>query len=430
MSKIAKITILSVSLALVLFSIIGGLGVKASTGDGAYRHIEVYSEVLSRIRSEYVEEPNMTAVTDGALHGLLESLDANSSYLTAAEYKEFKANKNQGKAGIGATVSKRFGYAAVVSVLPGGPADKANLEDGDILESIAGKSSRDMSLAEIQSVLDGQPGSSIEVSVVRARRAEPVKATIVRAITPIPPAAEKNLEDGIGDITVEALTKGKSQDIANQIKAAQKAGDKKLILDLRDVSEGDEDEGVATANLFLDHGTIAYLQGQKYPRQNFNADAAKAITKLPLVVLVNHGTGGAAEIVAAAIMENARGDVIGDKTFGIGSVQKTIEMEDGSALILSVAKYYSPSGKSIQDVGITPNVLVADNEDDYVAPEDEGSSSKEPLKKDKKAGPDEQLHRAIDVLKTGDKGPAASQSAAGATPASAPQMGNPLVKKQ
>jgi carboxyl-terminal processing protease len=427
MSKTAKITILSVSLALVLFSVIGGLGVKASTGDGAYRQIGVYSEVLSRIRSEYVEEPNMTAVTDGALHGLLESLDANSSYLTPAEYKEFKSHKSQGKASIGATVSKRFGYAAVVSVIPGGPADKASLEDGDILESVEGKSSRELSLAEIQSVLDGPPGSVLNVSIVRARRAEPVKVAITREIVQIPSATEKPVDDGIAEIQVKALTKGKSQDIANQIKTAQKAGAKKLILDLRDVSEGEEEEGVATANLFLNHGTIAYLQGQKVPRQDFNAESNKAITSLPLVVLVNHGTGGAAEIVAAAIMENARGDVIGDKTFGIGSVQKTIEIEDGSALILSIAKYYSPSGKAIQDTAVTPNILVADNEEDFVAPEDEDANPKEPLKKDKKTGPDEQLRRAIEVLKTGDKG---AKPGANAAQNPAPQMDNPLIKKQ
>jgi carboxyl-terminal processing protease len=160
MSKTAKAVVLCVSLALVLFSIIGGLGVKASTSDGAYRELGVYSEVLSRIRSEYVEEPDMPAVTDGALHGLLESLDANSSYLAPAEYKQFKAHKVEGKADIGATVSKRFGYAAVVSVTPGGPADKAGLDDGDILEAVEGKSSRELSLAEIRSMLEGSGASA------------------------------------------------------------------------------------------------------------------------------------------------------------------------------------------------------------------------------------------------------------------------------
>src|ERR1051325_274371 len=149
MSRTLKVAVLSVSMAIVLFTIAGGLRVRAASDDGAYRQLGVYSEVLSRIRSEYVEEPNIPQVTDGALHGLLESLDANSSYLDPAEYKVYKQHHGEGKASIGATISKRFGYAAVVSVIPGGPADKAGLDSGDILEAIEGKSTREMSLAEI-----------------------------------------------------------------------------------------------------------------------------------------------------------------------------------------------------------------------------------------------------------------------------------------
>ena len=160
MSKALKILIVTTSLGIILFAVAGGLGVKASTNDGAYRQLGVYSEVLSRIRSEYVEEPNIQTVTDGSLHGLLESLDANSSYLSPAEYKTYKQHKADGKGEIGASVSKRFGYAAVISVVPGGPADKAGMENGDIIEAIEGKSTHDMSLAEINAALSGQPGST------------------------------------------------------------------------------------------------------------------------------------------------------------------------------------------------------------------------------------------------------------------------------
>ncbi len=174
-----------------------------------------------------------------------------------------------------------------------------------------------------------------------------------------------------------------------------------MVLDLRNSASGAEAEGVATANLFLDHGTIAYLQGQKYPRQAFNADPAKDITKLPVAVLVNRGTAGPAEIVAAAILENARGDVVGDKTFGDGSVQKLIEMKDNSAMILSVAKYYSPSGKAIQDAAVTPNVLVVDAaEEDSGLPDDEQPAAPEENKDVKpKNQPDDQLNKAFEVLK-------------------------------
>ena len=400
MSTKLKVTILASSLAILLFTIVGGfVNVRASSNDGAYRQLSVYSEVLSRIRSEYVEEPNISGVTEGALHGLLESLDANSSYLSAAEYKHYKAMKNDGKADIGAAVSKRFGYAAVVAVIPGGPADKAGVENSDIFESIEGKSTRDLSLAEIHGMLAGEPGSTVTVAVVRPRRAEPQKIVITRDTVTIPPVEDKMLADNVGYLKVDAFPEGKSQEIAAKIRNLQKQGAKKLVFDLRNAASGEESEGIATANLFLDHGTITYLQGQKYPRQAFSADPGKDITKLPVAVLVNRGTAGPAEIVASAILENARGDVVGDKTFGDGSVQKTIDMPDGSALILSVAKYYSPGGKAIQDSAVTPNVLVADVDDDAGLPDDEQQAAPDNQNPKPKNQIDEQLNKALEILK-------------------------------
>ncbi len=402
MSKRLKITVLSISAVIVLFAVFGGLRVKASSNDGAYRQLGVYSEVLSRIRTEYVEDPDIPKVTDGALHGLLESLDANSSYLSPAEYKLYKEHKSDGKGNIGAAISKRFGYAAVISTIPGGPADKAGVETGDIIEAIEGKSTREMSLAEIHTLLSGQPGSNVNVSIVRTRKVEPQKITITRNIVSIPAASDKMLQEGIGYVKVDALTKGKAQEVAAKIKELEKQGAKKLVLDLRNCAMGDEQEGIATANLFLNHGTIAYLQGQKYPRQTFDADPSKAIAPAPatpLVVLVNRGTAGAAEIIASAVLENARGDVVGDKTFGVGSVQKLIDLPDGSALILSIAKYYTPNGKAIQDTAVTPNILVADQDEDALLPDDTELETN-PAEEHKSNKDDEQLHRAVEVLKT------------------------------
>jgi carboxyl-terminal processing protease len=292
----------------------------------------------------------------------------------------------------------------VVSVLPGAAAAKAGIETGDIIEAIEGKSTREMSLAEIQGLLSGQVGSNVNVSVVRARRAEPLKVTITRDVVKFPPVTEKIMQDNIGYIKVDAFPKGKSSELADKIKAATTQGARKLILDLRDSSDGDINEGIAAANLFLDHGTITYLQGQKYPRETFTADPKKALTNLPLVVLVNRGTGGPAEVLAGAILENARGDVVGDKTFGLGSVQKLIPIQDGSALVLSIAKYYTPNGKAIQDNAITPNITVADSNDDFVLPDDDDSqSTEEPEKKVRTPENDQQLQRAIQVLQNKEK---------------------------
>ena len=381
------------------FAVAGAVGVKADKGnDGAYRQLGVYSEVLSRIRSDYVEDPNVPEVTNGALHGLLEALDPNSSYLSPEEYKLYK-QAGHPAGGIDAAVSKRFGYGDVISVVPGGAADKAGLLAGDIIEALNDKSTHEMSLAELNSLLGGQVGSVVNLSVVRPTKALPQKIAITREIVKYPAVSSRMLEGQIGYIRAEGFPKGRSQEIAARLRDLQKNGAKKLILDLRNSGDGEIAEGVSTANLFLDHGEIAYVQGQKYPRQNFTADPAKAVSTLPLIVIVNKSTAGPAEIVAGAILDNARGDVLGDKTFGAGSIQKTIELQDGGALVLSIAKYYTPGGKAIQDVAITPNILVADKSEDYISPEDSDLTPDENEKTEPpKNQPDEQLRRAIERL--------------------------------
>src|SRR5271167_2179168 len=242
MSMKTKAAILVTSFAVLLFVVVGSLGGvhASSSNDGSYRQLQVYSEVLSRVRSEYVEEPNIPKVTDGALHGLLESLDSNSSYMSADAYKAYKAHKAESKGGIGAVVSKRFGYAAVVAVLPGSPAEKAGIEPTDIFESIEGQSTREMSLPEIRSLLAGTPGSNLNVAVVRARKAEPQKIVITRDVVSIPPVTDKLMDDGIGYVKVEVLTRGKTQELAAKIKSLEKSGAKKILLDLRNCAEGDE----------------------------------------------------------------------------------------------------------------------------------------------------------------------------------------------
>jgi len=400
MSKRLKTTLLLFSFVVLAFAVAGAAGNKLSdNNDGAYRQLSVYSEVLSRIRSDYVEDPNIARVSNGALHGLLEALDPNSSYLSPEEYKQIKQIGTP-TAGIGAAVSKRFGYGDVVSVVPGGPGEKAGLLDGDIVEALNGKSTREMSLAEMDALLGGPAGSTVTLAVVRPTKAQPQKISITREATKYPAPTSRMLESQIGYIRPDGFPKGRSQEIAARVRDLEKNGAKKMILDLRNSGDGESSEGVATANLFVNHGQIAYLEGQKYPRQNFTAEPGQAICNLPLVVIVNKSTAEPAEIVAGTVLDNARGDVLGDKTFGSGSIQKTIDLKDGGALVLSVAKYYTPSGKIIEEVSITPNVLVADKVDEFVVPDESelqpDEDKTEPQQK--KNQPDEQLRRAIEQL--------------------------------
>jgi carboxyl-terminal processing protease len=406
MPKISKILLLAVSVVLVVTVFLGvnSSGVSAATEpqDGAYRQINVYSEVLRHIQTDYVEEPNINAVTNGALRGLLESLDADSSYLTADDYKAYKADKG-GKAQVGINVSKRFGYATVVSVVPGSPADKANLSDGDIIEAIGSQDTRDISLAMIQLLLQGQPGSELTLSVVRPRKSAPDKIVMTRVAPALPPVTETMYENAsILYLKPGILDHDHVQQIETKLKGMPKAGNKKILLDLRDVAAGDVPEATRLANFFLKDGTIAILEGQKVEKQTFTADASKSVnTTAPVVVLVNRGTAGPAELVAAALLDNKRADLVGEKTFGEGAQQKTFELPDGAALILSIAKYESPSGKKIQDDGVTPGVLVASNNDEAAVAEDDtttASENKPPLQKPS-VTVDEQLTKALDLLK-------------------------------
>ena len=410
MPKISKILLLVVSVVLVLVVFLGvnTSGVSAAGADdpqdGAYKQINVYSEVLRHIQTDYVVEPNIPAVTNGALRGLLESLDADSSYLTPEEYKAYKADKG-GKAQVGINISKRYGYATVVSVVPGSPADKANLNDGDIIEAIGTQDTRELSLLSIQRLLDGQPGTELSIAVVRPRRAVPEKVTMMRGEAALPPVQETMYENSsILYLKPGALDREHVSQVETKLKNMQKTGSKKVLLDLRDVAAGDMGEATRLANFFLKTGTIATLEGQKFPKQTFEADASKSInTTAPLVVIVNRGTSGPAELVAGALLDDKRADLIGERTFGEGAQQKTFELPDGAALILSVAKYGSPSGKTLQDEGVTPGVLVAS-----AIPDEQGGGDDEaavettpttPVVKKPGVQVDEQLSKALDLLK-------------------------------
>jgi carboxyl-terminal processing protease len=407
MPKISKILLLAVSVVLVLAVFLGvnssGVSAASNAQDGAYRQINVYAEVLQKIQTDYVVDPNIPDVTSGALRGLLESLDADSSYLTPADYTTYKADKG-GKAQAGINVSKRFGYATVVSVLPGSPADKAGLNDGDFLESIEGQDTRNISLAMIQRMLEGAPASTLTVGVVRPGKSEPQKISMTRTVMTVPPVTDNLYENAsILYLKPEILDHDHVQQVETKLKGMQKAGNKKVLLDLRDVAAGDMTEATRLANLLLKSGTIATLEGQKFPKQVFAADPAKTVqATAPIVVLVNRGTAGPAELVAAALLDNKRADVVGEKTFGEGAQQKTFELPNGAALILSVAKYESPSGKKLQDEGVTPNVLVALAIDQPDGVDEEAATQTAAPPPVKKPGVqvDDQLTKALDILKS------------------------------
>jgi carboxyl-terminal processing protease len=399
-SRIKFLVVMS-STCLVLLLLIGSVLGKSASPDDAYRHISVYTEVLQRIKSEYVEEPDMKSVTLGALNGLLESIDPFASYLNAEQYRDYLKEKDRKKADVGLILSKRSGYLGVVGVVPNSPAAKAGLGTLDMIESVKGIGTRDMPLAYAAMLMQGESGTSVELSVVRWRRMEPQSIKLTRAMITYPPVAQRMLPNQIGYVNLTALTASNVKEVANAVTSLEKQGAQKLILDLRSCSVGGPEDGVALANLFINKGLVTYLQGQRVPRKNYDADPSKAITKLPLVVLTNHGTADAAEVAAAALLDNKRAELVGERTYGDASERRVITMDDGGAIILSVAKYYSPGGKAIQDTGVTPNNPVNEPEAQVEFDENGEPLPEAPDATPKKSDEDPLMKKAIEILTTG-----------------------------
>lgn len=415
MNRKARFAIIAVSVAIFCYAGIGHV-LGRTPDDKAYKSLTVYGEVLNKIQSDYVDEPNMHLVTAGSLHGLLESLDAESSYLTPREFTEYKQKQQSASTGeTGLSLSKRFGYVIVISVLPDSPADKAGIHSGDIFESVGGFTTRDMSVGQALNLLNGPAGSGVKVGVIRRGKADPDSIEIVREkLAPAKVVAQKTDPDVLA-LRLTSLDPGRADDVRNRLLEAEKQGVHKVILDLRECGRGPSTEAVAVARLFIPNGTIATLRGQTVSTQTMSAEPSKVVWKGPVSILIDGTTSGAAEVLASAFVANKRGDVVGERTFGLASEQKLITMDDGSALFLTVANYFNAAGKPILEDGVEPTEVVraaADNDDD--GDDDSASTSTPSTSKPQQYGPrplspEDQIYRkALDLLKN----PGAAKKAA------------------
>ena len=403
MNRAARIGIFSLSVLIFCYAGIGHV-LDRTSDDKAYKSLTVYGEVLQKIQADYVDDPNMRTVTAGALHGLLESLDPQSSYLTPREYEEYKKkSSNPGTGEAGLTLSKRYGYVIVLSVLPDSPGTKAGIRSGDLLESIGGFTTRDMSVGQALNLLSGQPGTGIKVSVIRRGKATPDEVDIVREKLATPKLLVQKADPDILVMRFASLDAGRSEEVRNRLVDAEKQGIHKVILDLRECGRGPVSEAVSIARLLIPSGTLATLRGQTVSTQVLSAEPKQAIWKNPVSVLVDTTTSGAAEVLASAIEANHRGDVVGERTFGLASEQKLITLDDGAALILTVANYYNADGKSILEEGVTPTEIVrAEAQDDSDSGDDTtpADASKETGLGPRPLSPEDPIfHRALDLLK-------------------------------
>jgi carboxyl-terminal processing protease len=404
MNRTTRIAILAISVVVFCYAGLGHV-LGQTHEERAYKSLTVYGEVLQKIQSDYVDEPNMHLVTAGALHGLLESLDPQSSYLTPREYNEYKqklASTNPGDTGL--TLSKRYGYIIVISVLPESPAEKAGIHSGDIFESVAGFTTREMSVGQAMNLLRGQPGGGVKVGVIRRGKNEPESVDVVREkLAPAKVVSQKTDPDILA-LRLTTLDLGRADEVRTRLQDAEKQGIHKVILDLRNCGRGPVSEALSISRMFISGGNLATLRGQTVSAQTFAAEPNKVVWKGPVSILIDGTTSGAAEVLASSIVGAHRGDVVGERTFGLASEQKLITVNDGSALILTVANYYNANGKSILEEGVTPTEVVrpeaaaADDgaEDDDSSANGQPSTPAEP----RPLSPEDTVFKkAIDLLK-------------------------------
>jgi carboxyl-terminal processing protease len=363
-----KFLILAISAVIAVYALVGGVLSPLATRaqqpiNDAGAQMRIFESVLQHIQNDYVDEPPLDKVRMGALRGLAGGLDPYSSYLTAEQVKDFQNAKTSGKVGIGAEFSQLSSYLYIVSVIKGSPAEKAGLKAGDVIEYIGNKATRDISLYDARQLLVGDPGSEVSVRVLRAG-AKPQTIKVARGKYTVPQAESKVVEGKIGVVKVYSLEEGEAGDIRTQVQNLTKQGVQKIVLDLRGVAAGTLPEAVSVANLFIKDGELAKVIGRDNKVvKTFAADPSKAIFDGKVVALIDLGTAGAAEVVAGAILDRKRGEVVGEKSFGAGTEQQLFPLRGGDGLLLTTAKWAAPSGTAFlgeerTTSGIKPSVEV------------------------------------------------------------------------
>lgn len=367
MSFRGKMSILAISSFIALYAVVGGMlspWTRAQQPiNDAGAQMRIFESVLQHIQNDYVDEPNLEKVRLGALRGLAGGLDPYSSYLTADQVKAYNAAKTSNKVGIGAEFSQVSLYLYVVSVTKGSTAEKAGLKAGDVVEYIENKATRDISLYDAKQMIAGDPGSIVSLRVLRSGE-KPQTLKVPRGAYQTP-KVETKLEAGkVGVIKVFSLEAGEAEDIKNGVQTLTKQGATKIVLDLRGVATGTIDEAAAVANLFIRDGELAKIIGRDSKvTKVFSADASKHVFEGPLNVVIDLGTAGAGEVVASAVLERKRGDVVGERSFGAGVEQSLFPLRSGDGLLLTVAKWSSVSGNPFlgedrNTTGIKPTVEV------------------------------------------------------------------------
>src|SRR5829696_1574473 len=378
MSFRTKFILTLLSATLTLYTAVGGwISTRAQQpANDPNAQLRIFESVLQHIQNDYVDEPNMDKVRAGALRGLAYGLDPYSTYLTSEQVREYNAGNKDNLAGIGAELSQVASYLYVIAPMKGSPADQAGIKAGDIIEYIDNKATRDISLYDAKQLLNGAAGTEVKLRVLRAN-SSPLTVTVKRGSARAA-AAEARMEAGrVGILRINSFADGESAEVRNRLQDLVKQGAQKIVIDLRDTAGGSLTEAVAVANLFIKDGVIAQTIGREGKAlKTFSADPKLTIFSGPVVAMIDSGTAGAAEIVASALLDRNRGQLVGEKSFGAGTEQQLFSLRGGDGLLLTTIKWASGNGKTFlgedrAHSGVAPTVEVKGQEvSESVDPDD------------------------------------------------------------
>ena len=355
-----RYTLWIVSLCLVL-SLTVSTGPSMAQDEGRFEALKRFSQVVDMVERYYVRDVTRKELVDGAVRGLLQELDPHSTYMDREEFTEMQENTSGKFTGIGIEITMQNGRLMVVSPIEDTPADKSGLRSGDLILEIEGESTQDITLLDAVKKIRGPKGTPVELTILHKNEQVPVKVSIVRDTIPILSVKSEVLEPGFAYLRLTRFNEHTTSEMMDALRKAEKApeGLKGVVLDLRNNPGGLLDQAVSVADAFIADGKIVYTQG-KDPKSNKDYLAGKDAGDLdcPMVVLINAGSASASEIVAGALQDHKRALLVGERTFGKGSVQTIIPLSDGTGVRLTTALYYTPSGRSIQAEGIEPDIAI------------------------------------------------------------------------
>ncbi|HIP14792.1 MAG TPA: S41 family peptidase [Sulfurimonas autotrophica] len=352
----------AVSITLMFSSTLFAKGSVKETQVSRLQALEKFTKVISIVQQYDVEDVTIEELINKALDGMMKNLDAHSSYLTEKDYKRLKVQTDGEFGGLGITVGMKDGALTVIAPIDGTPADKAGLKAGDIILKIDDKSTIGMTIDEAVSLMRGKVGDPIDLLIVRKGEVKPLSIHIVRDIITIESVYTKIINKDILYIRVTSFDKKVVEDVTKEIKK-RKASTKGIVLDLRNNPGGLLDQAVGLVDIFVDSGVIVSQKGRReVETKTYTAHASNTLTKVPVVVLINGGSASASEIVSGALQDHKRAVLVGEKSFGKGSVQVVLPITQTEAIKLTIARYYLPNGRTIQAVGVTPDVEVSPGE--------------------------------------------------------------------